>query len=164
MNLSKIKDFKSSKGFTLIELLIVIAIIGILAAALLVAINPAQKIASANNARVKEDLANIGNAANLFSTDTALRGCTGSYPTAWNQSYNTGCPNGITVSFMAQPKDPRNAGYTAVFNGTVGFAVWGTAYTDLTANPPVAAGSVWCWQTSTGQVTYYAASGSCVAN
>lgn len=50
-----------SKGFTLIELLIVIAIIGILAAGITIAINPAQKINAAKNARVKSDLAQIAN-------------------------------------------------------------------------------------------------------
>ena len=50
------------KGFTLIELLIVIAIMGILAAAILVAINPGKRMAQARDAQRKQDIAAISNA------------------------------------------------------------------------------------------------------
>ena len=39
-----------NKGFTLIELIIVVAIIGLIAAAAFVAIDPAKRIGNANNA------------------------------------------------------------------------------------------------------------------
>jgi len=157
---------KSSKGFTLIELLIVIAILGVLAAALLVALNPAQKIAAANNSRVKQDVTNIGNAANLFATETALRGCIGSYPWQWNAGGVT-C-SGTQPTFKAvAPRDPRNVVYTPVYDGACDgnatpctrYAVWGTAYADATASPAVAAGSIWCWRSTTGQVTNLATGG-----
>lgn len=67
------------KGFTLIELLVVIAIIGILAAVVLVAINPAQRIAEANDSKVKSDVGQVA---------TALESCY----TANNGSY-TNCVN-----------------------------------------------------------------------
>lgn len=50
------------KGFTLIELLIVIAILGILAAAVLVAINPGKRLAQARDAQRKSDISAIANA------------------------------------------------------------------------------------------------------
>lgn len=50
------------KGFTLIELLIVIAIMGILAAAILVAINPGKRMAQARDAQRKTDISAIANA------------------------------------------------------------------------------------------------------
>lgn len=49
------------KGFTLIELLIVIAIIGILAGGLLVAIDPAEKIRLSNDTRSINAVAETGN-------------------------------------------------------------------------------------------------------
>src|SRR3990167_10336739 len=53
---------KINKGFTLIELLIVIAIVGILAAAILVAINPGKRMAQARDAQRKNDISAIANA------------------------------------------------------------------------------------------------------
>ena len=50
-------------GFTLIELLIVIAILGILAAAVLVAINPGKRTAQARDAQRKNDISAIANAS-----------------------------------------------------------------------------------------------------
>ncbi|KKR86839.1 MAG: hypothetical protein UU34_C0009G0007 [Candidatus Curtissbacteria bacterium GW2011_GWA1_41_11] len=49
-------------GFTLIELLIVIAILGILAAAVIVAINPGKRAAQARDAKRKQDINAIANA------------------------------------------------------------------------------------------------------
>ncbi len=51
-----------SKGFTLIELLIVILIIGIIIAAVLVGIDPVDKINSANDAKVQTDIETLASA------------------------------------------------------------------------------------------------------
>lgn len=161
------KKFKtSSKGFTLIELLIVIAILGILAAAVLIAINPGQRIASARNATVRSDLSNIGSAANIFNADTGLTaGCLsgGSYPSAWDQ---TGCGK----KFMAQPKDPSGGNYgMGVIPAGCGpdvsgspctaFGVYGPAYND--GNVVTTTNAYWCWKSTTGTITQVA-SGGCV--
>ncbi|HEY4475557.1 MAG TPA: prepilin-type N-terminal cleavage/methylation domain-containing protein, partial [Candidatus Paceibacterota bacterium] len=58
------KNISSKKGFTLIELLIVIAIIGILAAALLVSLGGARR--SARDARRISDLRNVQAALELY--------------------------------------------------------------------------------------------------
>ena len=59
-----------SKGFTLIELLIVIAVIGILAAALLVAIDPIDKIRAGNDTKVINDVRAIYDGAQRTYTQT----------------------------------------------------------------------------------------------
>jgi len=155
------KNFKSSKGFTLIELLIVIAIIGILAAALLVALNPGQRIASARNSRVRSDIVELGNRANLFNTDTGLfNGCTGggSYPAAFNTTVYCGS------SYLASPIDPVGNPYvlTTIPSGCApnsatpctAISIYGPVFADnsitqaqVTANPE------WCWKSSTGVLT-----------
>lgn len=60
-----------NKGFTLIELLVVIAILGILAMVVLIAINPAERIAEANDTQVRSDIATIASAVEACFTATA---------------------------------------------------------------------------------------------
>lgn len=69
------------KGFTLIELLIVVALIGILAVALLSAINPIEQAKKARDAGRKSDSAEVLNAVERYN---ATFGC---YP--WNRSGGT---------------------------------------------------------------------------
>jgi prepilin-type N-terminal cleavage/methylation domain-containing protein len=79
-------SLKNWSGFTLIELLIVIAIIGILAAVVLVAVNPAQRIQEAYMSQTEEQLATLNTA---IETMTLLNG--GIYPA----DVDRGLPNGI---------------------------------------------------------------------
>jgi prepilin-type N-terminal cleavage/methylation domain-containing protein len=59
------------KGFTLIELLIVIAIIGILAAAVVVVLNPAELLAQARDGQRMNDLSAVVSAINLYVASTS---------------------------------------------------------------------------------------------
>jgi prepilin-type N-terminal cleavage/methylation domain-containing protein len=60
---------KQNKGFTLLEILLVIAAIGILAAIVLVAINPNRQIALGNNARRSSDVGTIYKAIQQYNID-----------------------------------------------------------------------------------------------
>lgn len=75
-------------GFTLIELLIVIAILGILAAAVLVAINPAKRTRQARDAARKQHINNITNALIGYYT------IVGNYPVGYGCSSSVGM-NGL---------------------------------------------------------------------
>lgn len=57
------------KGFTLIELLVVIGIIGILAAVVLIAVNPGRQFASARDTQRRADLYSITSAIYQYATE-----------------------------------------------------------------------------------------------
>ena len=59
----------NKKGFTLIELLVVIGIIVILAAIVLVAVNPGRQLSTARNAQRSSDVNTILNAVNQYMVD-----------------------------------------------------------------------------------------------
>lgn len=66
---SKIMIRNMKKGFTLIELLVVIGIIGILAAVVLVAVNPGRQFAQARDTQRRSDLLTITNAIYQFAAE-----------------------------------------------------------------------------------------------
>ena len=64
---------KYKKGFTLIELLVVLGILGILAAALLAAINPVEQLKKAQDTSIKDLASNFVDASvEYYSTHNAL--------------------------------------------------------------------------------------------
>lgn len=62
-------DMKLKKGFTLIELLVVIGIIGILAAIVLIAVNPGRQFAQARDTQRLSDLRAITDAIYQFAAE-----------------------------------------------------------------------------------------------
>ena len=101
------------KGFTLIELLVVVAIIGILAAVVLTALNKAQN--SGSDAGVKENLRNANAQAEIFwNTNTAVPN---SYTDVCKNTAQVGGVNTIALFMKAAAKD-AGLGSSYTWNGT----------------------------------------------
>lgn len=86
-----IDSINTKKGFTLIELLIVIGILGILAAVVVVVLNPGQLLAQARDAQRLQDLGSVNSALSFYlvSTTTPTFDAEGPFSTA-----HTNCPDG----------------------------------------------------------------------
>src|SRR4030042_5487928 len=85
-----------NKGFTLIELLVVIGVIGILAAIVLVAVNPGRQFAQARDTQRRSDLYATTNTIYQFAAehngrlpDTDGSDATSNFPTAMTCIGNT---------------------------------------------------------------------------
>lgn len=77
-------NISSQKGFTLVELLVVIGVLGVLAAAVLTAINPLEQLARGRDGGRKSTVSQLGNAVQ-------------SYYTSQNAVYPTGNATWITA-------------------------------------------------------------------
>jgi prepilin-type N-terminal cleavage/methylation domain-containing protein len=116
---------KQKRGFTLLEILLVIALIGILASIVLVAINPNNQLAQARNTVRFDDITEVNQALeNYFVANRA-------YPVGITTSYQDICPVGVTTNCVnlsalvptympAIPKDPTGGNYQVALNPTNG--------------------------------------------
>jgi prepilin-type N-terminal cleavage/methylation domain-containing protein len=130
---------KNQKGFTLIELLIVIGIIAILAAAVIIAINPGQQFQQARNATRWSHMNSLANSTYSYVISEG-----GSYPNC-TDGESTTTPLGNLIAFETEenardvvecqtdlvggghmselPRDPQvgvaggNTGYLITFDG-----------------------------------------------
>ena|SRR3990167_4624153 len=141
-------------GFTLIELLIVIAIMGILAAAVLIAINPVKRQAEAKDANVKSDIASIGSGLQAYYTQL------GYYPSDTVGLTDNGDlktvpsdPDGDPYDYDITPATCTTAAGDCTGASVSRALYWPTGGTDT-----------WCFLTSTGQATKVLTTAGCAAN
>ena len=120
---------RANRGFTLLEILLVIAAIGILAAIVLVAINPNRQLAQARNSERRVELNSIYKAIEQYLIDK------GSYPTGVTNTMQDICLTGaeqvggatncsglvdlrvlVPIYLAGIPVDPSGASYTVGIN------------------------------------------------
>jgi len=129
---------KKLKGFTLIELLVVLGILGILAAVLLVTINPIAQLQKGNDARRKSDLEQIQRALELYYQDN------GSYPASSTDGTFTIMYNNASVNWGTQwqpyiatlPKDPSSTNKYVYYATSTGQAYYLYASLQRGGNDP----------------------------
>ena len=96
-----------SLGFTLIELLIVIAILGVLAAGVLVAIDPVDKINQANDAKVQQDIQALALAMESYSVHN-----NGAYPFSADNAAQRSMKASGDLKRIIQPPSGYNVFWT----------------------------------------------------
>lgn len=154
MKTNLFEKLSSSKGFTLIELLIVIAVIGVLAAGVLVAINPLQQIRRANDTKIRSDIGQLTQAAQAFYT--------------LNQFYPVNLAALVTSGDIKQVPTPPGGGAAAYnYSRTAGTACTTAPFTNceaqinLALQAPLAVGNLWCWRSVTNAVGEVTAAVGC---
>ncbi len=138
---------KNKKGFTLIEILVVIGIIAILAAVVLVAVNPGRQFAQARNSQRISNVNAILNAISQNSTDNrGVFTCPGitTFPaTAAEIRSGTGgidIRNCIIPNYLTEiPVDPTSGTFTSATDYATGYKIAQDATTKrITVSAPSA--------------------------
>ena len=125
----------AKKGFTLVELLIVIAILGVLATATVIVLNPVEMLAQARDSNRVSDLASLNTALGVYVSSVASPDLDASNAVSCQggttfKGYNYAVPT--TATFVAQ-------GVSTVAARTIGGAGWlPVVFSDIPGGSPIA--------------------------
>ena len=142
--------FQVKRGFTLIELLIVMAILAVLAAVIMVSINPVKRKSQARDVTRKSDIGQLANALKAYYTTND------DYPSPSGLA----SVSGLTVlrasgDLKLIPLDPVGSEYQYLVSGS-GVSSQAAIYGEL-EDPTSGSGNwVWCWRSesvSVGEIT-----------
>jgi len=130
--MKKLQYIKNPKGFTLIEILVVIAIITILAAVVIIAVNPARQFALARNTQRWTAVNSLLNAVHQNMVDNQgafdFSGCgASSMPTSTTAIASTGgvdlCGCLVPTYLASLPYDPSTGSYTDCTTYSAGYTI-----------------------------------------
>jgi len=130
----KTYNLKPKRGFTLIEILITMAIIAMLAATVIVAINPARQFATARNTQRWAAVNSILNGVHQNMIDNhGTWNCAVSLPATATVIKETAgvdiCSCLVTTYLVALPYDPKTGSYTDCSTYDIGYTIFQDATT-----------------------------------
>lgn len=130
------------KGFTLIELLVVMAVLAVVAAGVVVAINPGKRIRQANDSKIQNDVGQVATALQAYYTDAQ------SFPTALSALVTNG-----DVKQVPTPPAGGAYDYAVTPSGCLGTVASPCDEVTLSEpmQDPVTTGNLWCWRSASGQ-------------
>jgi type IV pilus assembly protein PilA len=140
------KKYKKARGFTLIEILVVIGIIAVLAAIVIIAINPARQFAQARNSQRESNVNTILNAIGQNMADNkGVFTCSGSDYEITDVAGGVVIKNGAVKADLAACLVPTYIPSAMPFDPSLTGAKW-TSVTDYNTEYTVVA-------STTGRVT-----------